>query len=183
MDIVTACSSGAFLIWIQAKSRSRSFKLTCGESQIGFLNFEKSCGSLAVAEVSSQRWTFKRVGFLAPRVTVREPDSDSDFAIFRPQWGGGGTCEIDGRAHFHWRCLDFWQTQWAFVNDDNRRVLSFSHHQGFFKASAKLEIDESAAAESQLPLLIAFGWYLMVLAADDATAVIAATTATTAAIA
>ena len=181
MDIVTACSSGAPLIWNQPQPRSRSFELTCGESQIGFLNFEKSCGSLAVAEVSSQRWTFKRLGFLAPRLTVRKPDSDSDFASFRPQWSGGGTLEIDGKARFHWRCLNFWQTQWAFVNDDNRRVLSFSHHQGFFKASAELEIDESAA-EPQLPLLAAFGWYLTILAADDA-AVIAATTATTAAIA
>ena len=178
MDFAAACASGAPLIWTQPHAMSRSSELRCGESQIGILSFKKSCGSLAVAEVGPQRWTFKRAGFLSPRVTVRSPNSETDVAIFHPQWSGSGTVEVAGAPQVHWRCLNFWQTQWAFLRCDNRRVMSFGHHQGFLKASAKLEIDPSAVGDPQAAMLGVLGWYLMILAADDA----AVTVATTAAI-
>ncbi len=177
MDFAAACSSGVSLIWAQPQAMSRHYELSCGESLIGSLDFEKSCGSLAVAEVSPKRWTFKRVGFLAPRVTVRNANSEADLAIFRPQWGGGGTVEIRGSLQFQWRCANFWQTQWVFLRSDHQPVMNFSHRQGLLKASAKIAIDPAAPTDSEVPLLLALGWYLMILGADDAAAVAAATAA------
>jgi hypothetical protein len=163
------------LVWTQPKAMSRAYELRSGDAHMGHLRFEKSCGSLASAEVTSQKWSFKRVGFLSPRVTVRFPNLEAELAVFRPHWGSGGTLHFANGHQAQWRCANFWGSQWAFVGNDGRIVVRFSHHEGFFKASAQLDFDVSSATLPELPLLAALGWYLMILAADDA-AVIATST-------
>jgi hypothetical protein len=49
--------------------------------------------------------------------------------------------------------------------------LQFSHQGIFANASAKLEIEPSGLDLPELFLLVALGWYLMILAAEDAAAV------------
>jgi len=154
---------------------SRAYELRSGDALIGHLQFEKSCGSLASAEVNSQKWTFKRVGFLAPRVTVRSPNVEADLAVFRPHWGGGGTLDFADGHQAQWRCVNFWRSQWAFVVNEDRIVVRFSHREGFFKASAQLECDPASAALPELPLLAVLGWYLIILAAEDAAVVVTST--------
>lgn len=162
------------LVWTQPKAMSRVYELRSADTLIGHLRFEKSCGSLASAEVASQKWTLKRVGFLAPRVTVRSANLEADIAVFRPHWGSGGILRFADGHEAHWRSTNFWGSQWAFVGSDNHIVVQFRHHEGFARASAQLEFERSRAALPESPLLAALGWYLIVLAADDAAAAIAA---------
>ena len=164
-------ASSSPLVWTQPKAMSRAYELRSPDSLIGHLRFEKPCGSLASAEVASQRWTFKRVGFLAPSVTVRSANLEADIAVFRPHWGGGGILRFADGHEAQWRSTNFWRSQWAFLGSDNQIVVQFRHHEGFFKASAQLEFERSGAALPEFPLLAALGWYLMILAADDAAAV------------
>jgi hypothetical protein len=171
-------ASAAPLVSAQPKAMSRTFELRSGDDLIGQLRFEKPCGSFASAEVAAEKWTFKREGFLAPRVTVRAPNSVVDLAIFRPHWGSGGTLDFRDGLQLRWRCTNFWRSQYAFVGADDRALVRFSHHEGFFKASARLEIDPPSAAIAELPLLVAIGWYLMILAAEDATAAVGSTAVT-----
>ena len=128
----SAFNSSSLLVWTQPKAMSRAYELRADDVLIGHLRFEKSCGSLASAEVTSQRWTFKRVGFLAPRVTVRSPNLEAELAVLRTHWGSGGTLHFADGHQAHWRCANFWGSQWAFVGDDGRIVVRFSHHEGFF---------------------------------------------------
>jgi len=158
---------------------SRAYELRSADAPIGSLRFEKSCGSLASAEVASQKWTFKRAGFLAPRVTVRSANLEDDIAVFRPHWSGGGTLHFADGHQVQWNCTNFWGSQWAFVGSNNHIVVRFSHHEGFFKAAAQLQFEDASAALPEFPLLLALGWYLMILAADDSAAVIAATVVVT----
>jgi len=167
------------LVWAQPKAMSRAYELRSADSPVGSLRFEKSCGSLASADVASQKWTFKRAGFLAPRVTVRSANLEDDVAVFRPHWSGGGTLHFADGHQVQWRCTNFWGSQWAFVRSDNHILVRFSHHEGFFKAAAQLQFEDSSAALPEFPLLAALGWYLMILTADDSAAVIAATVAAT----
>lgn len=171
-------SSSSPLVWAQPRATSRAYELRSADSLIGYLRFEKSCGSLASAEVASQKWSFKRIGFLAPSVTVRSPNLGADIAVFRPHWGSGGTLHFADGHQAQWRCTNFWGSQWAFVGSDNHIVVRFSHHESFFKASAQLEFEQSSTALPEFPLLVALGWYLMILAADDAAAVIASSVVT-----
>ena len=172
-------ASSSPLVWTQPKAMSRAYELRSADSLIGTLRFEKSCGSVASAEVASQKWTFKRMGFLAPSVTVRSANLDANIAVFRPHWGSGGTLHFADGQQAQWLSTNFWGSRCAFLASDNHIVLQFSHRESFFKASAQLEFERSDAALPEFPLLAALGWYLMILAADDAAAaaIVAATVA------
>jgi hypothetical protein len=173
MNATNAFAANAPLAWTQPKALRREYQLKNGDELVGRLRFEKSYGSLALAEVASQNWTFKRQGFLHPRVTVRTPNSEIDFAVFRPNWSGSGVVEFSDGRQIHWRCNSFWRSEWAFVQGEDRQLLRFKQHEGFLKISARLEFD-SAGAAPDLPMLAALGWYLMLLTAEDAAVAVSA---------
>jgi hypothetical protein len=77
-------AAGGHFAWTQLKATWRAYELQNGDEPIGQLRFEKSCDSLASAELATQIWTFKREGFLNPRVTVRTVNSEANLAVFHP---------------------------------------------------------------------------------------------------
>jgi hypothetical protein len=165
------------LIWTQPSALRRQYELKNGDEIFGRLTFQKSCGSLVSAAVASQSWTFKREGFLSPRVTVRAPNSDVNLAVFHPKWTGSGVLEFSDGRQIPWRNTSFWGNEWAFLQGENRPLICFKQHDGLFKISARLEVDPAGAALPDLPLLAALGWYLMLLTAQDAS-IVAVTVAT-----
>ena len=171
MNSPNALSNDGPLVWSQPKSLSREYQLANGDALVGRLRFEKLCGSLATAAVASQNWTFKREGFLHPRVTVRAPNSDVNLAVFHPSWSGGGFVEFPDGRQIRWRHTSFWRSEWSFVEGVDRQLLLFKQHEGFLKVSARLEFDPACAAAPELPMLAALGWYLLLLAAQDSAAV------------
>ena len=170
MTAPNAFASNSPLVWSQPKAMRREYQLQNGDELVGQLRFEKSYGSLATAEVASQNWTFKREGFLHPRVTVRAQNSDLNLAVFHPSWSGGGVVEFPDGRQIRWRHASFWRSEWAFVQGEDRQLLLFKQHEGFLKISARLEWDSVNAAAPDLPLLAALGWYLMILTAQDSAA-------------
>jgi hypothetical protein len=172
MNTPIAFASSGPLVWTQPKALGREYHLSSADELVGRLRFEKSFGSLATAEVASQHWTFKREGFLHPRVTVRAPNSDVNLAVFRPSWSGGGVLEFPDGRRIGWRHTSFWRSEWSFVEGEDRQLLLFKQHEGFLKISARLEFDPGAAAAPDLPMLAALGWYLMLLTAQDAAATV-----------
>src|ERR1039457_5607933 len=64
---------GHELEWRQPEVLSRFYQLTDNGREIATLRFESSCGSLATGECGQARWTFKRTGFLSPKISVAQP--------------------------------------------------------------------------------------------------------------
>src|SRR6266849_9596869 len=62
------------------------------------LTWARSWGSLATGKSGGSEWTFKRLGFLRPRVTVRGTGSDSNLAVLSINWAGEGAGGV-----FRWR--------------------------------------------------------------------------------
>jgi len=147
----------------------REYQLARGEELVGGLRFEKSFGSLATAEVASHTWTFKREGFFHPRATVRSPGSTTNLAVFQPNWSGTGILEFSSGRQIRWNRTSFWKSEWSFVERDDRPLLLFKQHTGLMKISALLESQNGS--EPELPLLAALGWYLLILTAEDESAV------------
>jgi hypothetical protein len=83
--------SDAKLQWVQPQAKTRFFELRSGDVVVATLAWEKAFGTLATAQTAEKAWTFKRVVFFNPRVTVRSPDSEADIVLFKPSWGYGGT--------------------------------------------------------------------------------------------
>ena len=121
--------SDAILQWAQPQAKTRFFELRSGDDVVATLAWEKMFGTLATAQTAEKTWTFKRVGFFNPRVTVRSPGSEVDIAVFKPSWGYGGTLEVQGKT-FTWKKLDFWGNKWGFTWQDGTVLLSFGYAGG-----------------------------------------------------
>lgn len=165
---------GTKLYWIQPRTLERKFELRAETGLFGSLSFATALGTLATAEVATGSWTFKRVGFLNPRVTIREAGRDADLALFWPRFWGGGWLEFANGGKFPWKSIDFWATTWGFA--DTREELVFTMKPGaeqpklsdLLKTQAVVEIGTHSFGLTELPLLLMLGWYMMIMQKEDA---------------
>lgn len=162
------------LVWVQPARLKQGFELQAMDEVVATLQFERS--SLATAETAEQQWTFKREGFWHPQVTVRLPDSDDNVAVFKPSWMGGGSLEISEGRLLRFGAANFWHSQWDWSDTESQATLvHFKSRAGLMKTDGQVDIESEAVTYSELPLLVVLGWYLLILFARDAAAVIAST--------
>jgi hypothetical protein len=171
------------LYWVQPKTMQRRFLLHSGEHEFASLEFQSAFGSLAVAETVENAWSFKRVGFFNPRVTVRRSGEQLDLGTYQPRWTGTeGTLIMAGGRSFQWKVTNFWATSYTFQDSAGEPLLWFkegseeSHISNVFKIQALVAIEPPGWQLAELDLLLTLGWYLLILHHDDAAA---ATTAAT----
>ena len=160
--------------WVQPRAAQNRFELRSGEDLFAEIEFPKWYGSLANAAAAGARWTFKRVGFFNPRVTVRSEGSETDLAVFRPKWTGTeGTTQLAGGAAYTWKTANFWATEYAWLDAAGEPLILYkqgieaSWLADLFKTQARVEIQPSAQGLPELALLVILGWYLIVLKQQD----------------
>jgi len=131
-------------------------------------------GTLAAAATAEANWTFKRTGFLTSVVTARVSGAETDVATYVPNWmGTKGQLQISGQT-LHLKGANFWATQWILL-DGETPLLQFGSH-GVFKAAAEVTVSDAARQRPDLPLLLCFVWYILVLHMEDSsTAAVVAT--------
>jgi hypothetical protein len=181
---------GRELKWVRPSLTAPAYELLhveAGSSRdelVGTLRFRSSWGTLATAESGDGCWTFKRIGFLQTRVTIRtctadavisdadssEADSEANTAVFdNNSWTGGGTLELpDGREYR--ANSNFWMTKFGFTTAEGEPLVGFRQIGGLLKLSSTVEIYPGAATIPELPWLVMLGWYLTVLLHRDASA-------------
>ena len=89
-------------------------------ANLATLRFRSSSGSLATAESAEGCWTFKRVGFLQTRVTIRPLAADTNC----------------------------WMTKFAFSSETDDPLVRFTKIGGLLKLSSTVEILPTVAARS-----------------------------------
>jgi len=163
------------LSWVQPKARERYFELRAEAETVGTLSFRSSAGSLATAEMDGGSRTFKRIGFMNPRVTVRDAGGLEDLAAYHPRlWGGGELVFKDGLV-VHWTSTNFWGSSWAFTDATKQVLVDFKpglEHEklsDMFKTQATVIVNPSASVGGRESLLVALGLYLLILQEEDAT--------------
>ena len=161
------------LYWVQPRAMHRSFELHSQDGKnVGSLRFEKALGTSARGDSLHGAWTFKRVGFLSTRVTVRKDGSDDDIAVFHPKTLGGGFVQAFGRT-LEWKQANFWGTQWSFLESDDTPLVLFkpgAETEGIsnlFKTQSIVELTTKPKDPAELSLLILLGWYLIVMTKED----------------
>jgi hypothetical protein len=157
---------GSKLTWNQPQIAERYYELRSGGAIVATLAWEKAFGSLATAVTSEGSWTLKRAGFLRPVVTARRPGDADNAAVFEPNWAAEGQLRI-GNSVYRWRGKGFWRDEWAWLGESGQEVASFGRHPKLLRNEAQVVV-KMAAAASDLSLLVPFGFYLMILAADEA---------------
>ena len=161
---------GRQMEWRQPGALRRFYQLTQDGREIASLRFEKSCGSLASGECGQARWTFKRIGFLSPKISVREAGSETDLAQFTAGWMGTGWVVFNAGRRYYLRHTNFWGTEWAFEAEDGTAAVSLSGNQGLLKHGASVTLGQATAGLPEAPVMLLLIWYLRVLMNADASA-------------
>jgi hypothetical protein len=157
---------GRPLKWIQPSAFDRRYELRADDEVAGTLAFRSAFGTLATAHCGDGCWTFKRVGFLQTRLTIRACGGESDLAVFKNQtWSGGGTLELpDGRRVR--ADMSVWRSNLQWATESGETLVRFTMG-GVFHVNAAVEVDPTAVDMPELPLLLTLGWYLTVMMQSD----------------
>jgi hypothetical protein len=147
------------LTWTRPSARKRAYELRAGAEVVATLCWEHAWGSRAVAEAGNSRWTFRRVGFRHPRVTVRAVGSETDLATYSGGGMGRGTLDLSPTRRFQWGPTRFWHRTWAWRQTDGTPLVHFKIY-GLIKIEGTVEVGP-AAALPELDLLVPLGWYLL----------------------
>lgn len=166
------------LRWEQPRSLRMDYELRTADRLIATLRFRSAFGSFATLQDGEGCWTFKRVGFWHPQVTIRALESDQEVAIFRNNtWTHGGTLAFaDGRCYL--ASTNFWTTEYHFKTMTAEPLVAFRKIGGLLHLSSQVEILPAAAQLPELPWLVGFGWYLTILMHADASTAASATVVT-----
>ena len=157
------------LLWVQMKAAVHSYQLRTEDGEtIARLRLEKTSGTLAAGQINGESWTFKRVGFFNPRVTIRQSGSDANMALYEPRFWGDGVLRFEDGHEFKWRSTNFWSTQWAFMTPEELTIFTFrpakeNGWKDIFTTQAAVEITTDGRKEKNLGLLLLFGWYLVIM--------------------
>ena len=170
-------AAGRSLKWVQPSPLRMHYELRSGEESVGILRFRSMWGSFATGECSDGCWTFKRVGFLQTRVTVRRCGADTEIASFvNNTWSGGGTLELPDGRKFP-ATTNFWQTRFEFRDESGGLLVQFDTA-GFLHQSTGVTVYPAAVALPEVPWIVILGCYLSVMMRMDAVTASGGTSAT-----
>lgn len=157
--------------WRKVQAAKRTFALRSDDTLLAGLRFEKSSGSLATADTAQGRLSFKRTGVFKVRMTVWRAGTAEELGVFTPKWHDwGGGLELAGGRRFSWRGVSMWSTGFEWASEDGTVLLRLEHSSKS-KTEADVTLAPEGLAEPELPLLVTFGYYLLVLMADDMVAI------------
>ena len=156
------------LQWLRDPRSSRTHLLSCHEGLVGTLSFQGLCGSLAKGETAHGSWTFKREGFLHPRVSIRREGSDVAIGILSLSRSGAGTLLLSGSGEYRFTSTCWWPNRWSFEKG-SQNVVRFERTRG----GSTVTIEKTATEMEALSLFCLLGWYMPLLADSDAAALAA----------
>jgi hypothetical protein len=154
------------LCWQQPKLLRASYELVDGSETVASLHQQREGCSLATAETADGAWTFKRVGFFHPRVTVRVAGAEREIAqLVLRTWRDGGTLSLPGGRRLQ-ASSNLWQTRHAFSTEAGEELIRYQRRL-LLKMASDVQILPAAAALPELPWLVCLGWYLAVMMEAD----------------
>lgn len=152
------------LRWLRSSPAANEFHLLSGDALVGSLGWSESRGSLALAKTADHQWTIKRVGFLHPHVTVRNPDETKDIARLSSHLSHH-RIELAGGAAFDLKRAGLLVPAWRLTSADGVEMLHIEPvREGRRLEGGTIEVSPSARDRPELPLLTILTWYYVVLA-------------------
>lgn len=159
------------LEWRQPKTFADWYELHSEDQVLGTLTFPSLLSTLATAETVVGSWTLEEAGILDQRVLVRDAGSGLELAVFYPNLMGDGTVELRDGRRLRWEATNFWATNWRFVDELGNEPVSLrsgrasARLRDLLKNEATLEVMDNSHSgwdASEILLLAAMGWYLMI---------------------
>jgi hypothetical protein len=147
--------------WVRVRARKYSLH---GPQQglYATLEFETKAGSLATGKTAEGQWTFKRVGFFKPCISVRPLGLETEVALFQQ-----GRVRFAAGRVFVWKPTRRRGKEMGFENQEGHRLLRLQPQFGLRKWEARLEIEPAKAEGKELAILVLLGWYISLLQQED----------------
>jgi hypothetical protein len=142
------------LTWTRAGAPQRTYELRAGAEVVATVRCAQWWGAPAVVEAGDSCWTFRRVGFWHPRVTVRVVGSETDLATFHARGMGRGMLDLSPTRRFQRVATIFSPSssiQWTWQQSDGTPLVLIRPY-GLMKIRGKVEITPAAAALPALGL-------------------------------
>ena len=160
--------------WKQPSAFARTFELRSDDSLVATLHFPKTFGTLAEAVWGEHQWTFKRQGFLRPRITARLSGSEQELALYEPNWTGAkGVLHGPGTRIFLWESVNLFGSEHRWRCAESGPLLHFTQ-KGVLRSGAEVDVTDAGQREEHLNLLVLLGWYLVLMAQEEASAAVVA---------
>jgi hypothetical protein len=155
------------LTWSQASAFKNEYELRFGGELVASLRLPKMIGTMGVAESSDGSWTLERVGFWKMRTVIKANGSADELGSYRnTAWKSGGVLELPGGKKFIvWK--SFWKRIFELRTEAGEPLYQLQQLTTF-RVSASLRINRRALQEPELPWLVMFGFYMLVMARHDA---------------
>jgi hypothetical protein len=155
------------LEWKQQSAFGRFHELKGGDTVYAAVEFVKRFGSLAEARTAGGAWTYKRRGMMSPAVSARAPGSETDVAVYKPNWSSSkGELTLASGEKLQFRSESFWGKDWLLITEAGQPLLRFATR-GVMKHGAEVTLEPACRERADLPLLITFCWYLLLLYIED----------------
>jgi hypothetical protein len=168
------------LAWIPTRGRTRCDELRSGGHVLAQLSRTPGWRQQTEAITALGTWHLRRAGLLRQRLVASDAASGAEAAVFRPDWRGEGVLAFREGGTFQLRCMSAGMTRWAVLDRTDDLLLEYELHPLSFHSGAGLIITDAARERSELSLLVAMGWFLVIAAADDASVASAITAASAA---
>lgn len=164
--------SASLLAWRRGEAGPPDFELQAEGQCFATLAFLDATHDFARVETAEGTWTLKRVGLLAPVVTLREEDSAANLAVFHPHAFRHGRLAFADGAVFDWVWRHEGGLGGSFLDPAGTPLVRLQTWpcEGVGPAiPGRCDVDlNPATAPFRHALLAAFGWFLILLEAGKA---------------
>ena len=151
--------TGKELNWVGVKQTG--FVLLDVQTSIAELLVQGTFGSNAEGKCADGSWKFRRVGMLKNGISVQESSSGKQLAVFKKNFSNpNGTLEFIGEKKYTVK-RNYLMTEYDLL-DEKELFVSYRYPQG------TVFIHPSAAKSPEMPLMVLFLGYLVIMQRIDA---------------
>jgi len=156
--------AGLELQWVQPNRRRPDYELRSRDEVLAHL-YRKGASALRVQmETADGNWLIERRGLLQT-ITILSLDEDTKAGAPSIKRGISGKATLrfpDGQA-YRWQCASFWRGEWTWLDGEGVPLLRV-------KKGTDVLIEQAARDMPLQPLalLVALGWFLYRLQAEEA---------------
>ncbi len=152
------------LRWLPVQPVPPAWELRAGDALLLRLEWVAERGSLARARSAGGRWTLKRVGFLAPRITARAEGAAANVAVLTAHVSYHAI-ELADLPTYRLRRAGLAVPAWTLASESGREVAHLEPvGDGRALGGGAVVIPAAEAGRPELPLLLAVAWYFVVTA-------------------
>jgi hypothetical protein len=170
---------GQPLRWVRPRLFRNVYELRTGDTTLATLSRSGVFKSRTLAVADGRQWIFTREGAWKPRLVIYSGDSSDSgipgmppqpLASIRRNWKGRGELIFNDGRTYSWTSTGFWRPSWSLVAPWSVVLLTM-------KRGHVLEIAPAASDLPELPMLVLFAFYLILIAEEEAAAAAAGTAA------